>query len=156
MEAKLISLYFGEPPKGFTTWLLWLFADKMIELKDVETISQVTVENVLKTWTQALEREGLDNPTRKGQWLKQAHFINSKIKQKIDAWQKHLTNNKSKINWQFTKKEVRVKLKRPYPWIYDLHNSRTLFKPRCLASRSLSIRLHFSPLAFEIYFSCAC
>ena len=84
----------------------------MIELKAVKTISQVTVENILKKWTQALESEELDNPTRKEQWLKQAHFINSKIKQEVDAWQKLLTNDKSKINWQLTEEGSEGKIKK--------------------------------------------
>lgn len=48
MEAKLVTLCCSEPPKGFAKWSLRLLADKMIELKYVETISHVTVGNVLK------------------------------------------------------------------------------------------------------------
>lgn len=48
MEAKLVTLCCSEPPKGFAKWSLRLLADKMIELKYVETISHVTVGSVLK------------------------------------------------------------------------------------------------------------
>jgi transposase len=48
MEAKLISLCCSEPPKGFARWSLRLLADKMVELKYAESISYVTVGNVLK------------------------------------------------------------------------------------------------------------
>ncbi len=48
LEAKLVTLCCSEPPKGFSKWSLRLLADKMIELKYVETISHVTVGSVLK------------------------------------------------------------------------------------------------------------
>ena len=41
------------------------------------------------------------------------------IKEEIDAWKTHRNNKNNKINWQFTNKEARVKLKRLYPSIYD-------------------------------------
>ena len=48
IEAKLITLCCSEPPKGFAKWSLRLLADKMVELKYVESISHVTVRSVLK------------------------------------------------------------------------------------------------------------
>jgi transposase len=48
VEAKLITLCCSDPPKGFAKWSLRLLADKMVELKYVESISHVTVGNVLK------------------------------------------------------------------------------------------------------------
>ncbi len=48
VEAKLVTLCCSEPPKGFAKWSLRLLADKMVELKYVDTISHVTVRNVLK------------------------------------------------------------------------------------------------------------
>ena len=48
MEAKLVSLCCSEPPKGYAKWSLRLLADKMVELKYAESISYVTVGNVLK------------------------------------------------------------------------------------------------------------
>ena len=47
-EAKLVTLCCSEPPKGFAKWSLRLLADKMVELKYVESISHVTVGSVLK------------------------------------------------------------------------------------------------------------
>ncbi len=47
-EAKLITLCCSEPPKGFAKCSLRLLADKMVELKYVESITHVTVRNVLK------------------------------------------------------------------------------------------------------------
>ena len=48
VEAKLVTLCCGEPPKGYAKWSLRLLADKMVELKYVESISYVTVREVLK------------------------------------------------------------------------------------------------------------
>ena len=69
-----------------------------------------------------------------GSWLNMAeielHVLNGQclnrhisameiIKEEVDAWKTHRNNKNSKINWQFTNKEARVKLKRLYPSIYD-------------------------------------
>jgi transposase len=48
VEAKLVTLCCSEPPKGFAKWSLRLLADKMVELKYVESISHVAVGSVLK------------------------------------------------------------------------------------------------------------
>lgn len=48
IEAKLVTLCCSEPPKGFGKWSLRLLADKMVELKYVESISHVTIRNILK------------------------------------------------------------------------------------------------------------
>ncbi len=48
VEAKLVTLCCSEPPKGFAKWSLRLLADKMVELKYVESITHVTVRSVLK------------------------------------------------------------------------------------------------------------
>lgn len=47
-EAKLITLCCSQPPKGFAKWSLRLLADKMVELKYIESITHVTVRSVLK------------------------------------------------------------------------------------------------------------
>jgi transposase len=47
-EAKLVALCCSEPPKGFARWSLRLLADRMVELKYVESLSHVTVRSVLK------------------------------------------------------------------------------------------------------------
>ena len=48
MEAKLVTLCCSEPPKGYAKWSLRLLAEKMVELKFVESVSHVTVRSVLK------------------------------------------------------------------------------------------------------------
>lgn len=48
LEAKVIALCCSEPPKGFAKWSLRLLADKLVELKYVESISHVSVGNLLK------------------------------------------------------------------------------------------------------------
>ena len=47
-EAKLVTLCCSEPPAGFAKWSLRLLADKMVELKYVESISHVAVRSTLK------------------------------------------------------------------------------------------------------------
>jgi len=47
-EAHLIALSCSEPPKGYSKWSLRLLADKMVELRYIETISHETVRKVLK------------------------------------------------------------------------------------------------------------
>lgn len=47
-EAHLIALSCSEAPKGYARWSLRLLADKMVELRYVESISHETVRQVLK------------------------------------------------------------------------------------------------------------
>ena len=47
-EARLIALRCGEPPEGRMRWTLQLLADKMVELKVVDSLSYETVRRVLK------------------------------------------------------------------------------------------------------------
>jgi len=48
VEARLVKLCCSEPPTGFAKWSLRLLADKMVELQYVESISYVSVGNILK------------------------------------------------------------------------------------------------------------
>jgi transposase len=48
MEAHLIALACGEPPKGFARWSLRLLADKLVELRFADGISYETVRRTLK------------------------------------------------------------------------------------------------------------
>lgn len=48
LEAKLVTLCCSEPPKGYAKWSLRLLADKLVELKYVDSISHVAVRSVLK------------------------------------------------------------------------------------------------------------
>jgi hypothetical protein len=68
-----------------------------------------------------------------GSWLNMAeielHVLNGQclnrhissmeeVREQVDAWQDHRNNRTSTINWQFTTKESRIKLKRLYPSIH--------------------------------------
>lgn len=48
LEAHLIAMSCGTPPKGFARWSLRLLAEKAIELEYVENISHETVRSILK------------------------------------------------------------------------------------------------------------
>ena len=48
MEAHLIALACGDPPKGHARWSLRLLADKLIELNIADSISYETVRRTLK------------------------------------------------------------------------------------------------------------
>lgn len=69
-----------------------------------------------------------------GSWLNMAeielHVLNgqclnrhiptmSKVTEEVNAWLKHRNNKNSKINWQFTNADARIKLKRLYPSLQD-------------------------------------
>lgn len=54
-----------------------------------------------------------------GQCLRRHISTMQKVKQEVDAWQIHRNNKNSKINWQFTNKQARVKLKKLYPSIQN-------------------------------------
>ena len=47
-EAYLVALMCGEPPEGRNRWTLQLLADRLVELKQVETISLECVRQTLK------------------------------------------------------------------------------------------------------------
>ena len=48
VEAKLIALRCSDPPQGYNRWTLQLLADKMVELRYVEHISDESVRQLLK------------------------------------------------------------------------------------------------------------
>lgn len=50
-EAQLIALSCSKAPEGFFRWSLRLLADKMVELKYIESISHETIRRVLKKRT---------------------------------------------------------------------------------------------------------
>ena len=55
VEAKLISIACSTPPEGYAKWSLRLIAEKMVELKYIESISHETVRNVLKKRIKTVE-----------------------------------------------------------------------------------------------------
>lgn len=54
-----------------------------------------------------------------GQCLSRHISTMEEIARQVDAWQKNRNNKNSKINWQFTTKDSRIKLRRFYPSFYD-------------------------------------
>ena len=63
---------------------------------------------------QGLNMAGIELHVLNGQCLNRHISTITKIKEEVEAWQ---TNRK--INWQFTNKAARVKLKKLYPSIHD-------------------------------------
>jgi hypothetical protein len=63
-EAHLVALSCSEPPEGFARWSLRLLADKVVELKYIDSISHETVRRILKKRGQALATKGMGNSTR--------------------------------------------------------------------------------------------
>lgn len=53
VEAKIIALSCGEPPEGYSRWTLRLLAYKSIELGIIDSISYVSVGNILKKRNEA-------------------------------------------------------------------------------------------------------
>lgn len=48
VEARIIALACGEPPKGFSRWSLRLLSDKAVELEHIDKISHVSIGTLLK------------------------------------------------------------------------------------------------------------
>lgn len=48
IEAKLVTLCCSDPPDGYAKWSLRLLADKMVELKYVDSVSYETIRRTLK------------------------------------------------------------------------------------------------------------
>ncbi len=47
-EAKVIAMRLSKPPKGFANWSLRLLADRVVELKLVDSVSHETIRQTLK------------------------------------------------------------------------------------------------------------
>ena len=48
LEAHMIALCCGEPPKGYARWTVRLLAEKCVELGYVDSLSHMTVSRTLK------------------------------------------------------------------------------------------------------------
>ena len=48
IQAKITMLACSEPPDGRSKWTLNLLADKLVEMEIVDSISNMTVQRVLK------------------------------------------------------------------------------------------------------------
>jgi transposase len=55
-EAKLVQVCCSEPPEGYAKWSLRLLADKMVELQYIDSISHVSIGNLLKKTNLSLGR----------------------------------------------------------------------------------------------------
>jgi hypothetical protein len=53
-EARLITIAKEKPPKGHATWTMQLLADRLVELKIVDTISDDCVHRTLKKMNSSL------------------------------------------------------------------------------------------------------
>ena len=59
VEAKLVMFACSEPPEGAARWTLRLLADKMVELHSVDSMSHVTVGEILKKRNHAVASKDL-------------------------------------------------------------------------------------------------
>jgi len=66
-----------------------------------------------------LNMEEIELHVLNGQCLNRHIDTIEKIKEEVMDWQNHRNNKESSINWQFTTKESRVKLRKLYPSIDD-------------------------------------
>ena len=48
LEARIIALACGEPPKGYARWTLQLLADTCVQLHYIESVSHMTISRLLK------------------------------------------------------------------------------------------------------------
>lgn len=54
-----------------------------------------------------------------GQCLNRHISTMEEMKSQVESWENHRNNKNSKINWQFTNEDARIKLKRLYPSLSD-------------------------------------
>lgn len=59
VEAHIIALACGDPPKGYAKWTLRLLADRSVKLGYIESISHMQVGRILKKRVQASSEEML-------------------------------------------------------------------------------------------------
>jgi len=52
-----------------------------------------------------------------GQFLNRHIATMNRVKTEVEAWQKSRNSKNAKINWQFTKEDAGIKLKKLYPTI---------------------------------------
>ena len=54
IQAKITMLACSEPPDGRSKWTLNLLADKLVEMEVVDSISNMTVQRLLKKMNSSL------------------------------------------------------------------------------------------------------
>ena len=124
--------------KGFMNWVdlrdrygitQLIFDESRTKTAVFELAKTLGREFVIQVKGTVIEREAKNNNIPTGeieilvtelnvlnaQCLKRHLPTMQSIKTEVDAWQEHRNNKNSKINWQFTNKEARIKLKRLYP-----------------------------------------
>lgn len=69
-EARLIQIACSEPPKGRNRWTLQLLADRLVELRIVESISIKTVERTLKKRAPAAYQKAVGHPAKRKRKLR--------------------------------------------------------------------------------------
>jgi hypothetical protein len=63
-EAHLVALSCSEPPEGFARWSLRLLADKVVELKYIDSISHEAVRRILKKRDQTMAKQRMGNSAK--------------------------------------------------------------------------------------------
>jgi|GEM_PF-2839711 len=64
VEAYLIALVCSEPPQGYAQWKLQLLADKLIEIKVIDSVSATAVGTTLKKMNYSLPAENVGDSTQ--------------------------------------------------------------------------------------------
>jgi len=53
-----------------------------------------------------------------GSWLNMAEIHIDAVRREVKAWEKSRNNKITRVNWQFTTDDARIKLSRLYPTIH--------------------------------------
>jgi len=56
-EAHLVAVSCSDPPEGFARWSFRLLADKMVELKYIDSVSHETIRRILKKTKSSLGKK---------------------------------------------------------------------------------------------------
>ena len=129
--------------KDWATFMKWIADKKYCRAKKITLVMDNFNTHVASAFYETFEPreakrlwdkfEFVYTP-KHGSWLNMAkielHVLNGQclnrhissvkiIKEEVAAWQSNRNNKNSKINWQFTNKDARVKLKKLYPSIDD-------------------------------------
>lgn len=64
-DARLTALACSQAPAGYRRWTVRLLADKLVELKIVDTVSTMSVQRSLKKRTASSPEQILENPARR-------------------------------------------------------------------------------------------
>jgi hypothetical protein len=73
IEAKIIALSCSSPPEGRSRWTLRLLADKVVELRIVESISHETIHRTLKKRIKTTSAYMLGHPAPPERSIRRLH-----------------------------------------------------------------------------------